>query len=100
MPSTCERPRRRRPGPAELPQKLWPPGRRHRATASMRRERGPRLGPAAALASSSCPKEGAMNGISAAIERRGFRKWYEGELVRGHAQLVLLVLATLAALGA
>lgn len=41
-----------------------------------------------------------MNGVSDAIERRGFRKWYEGELVRSHGQLVLLVLATLAALGA
>jgi predicted Zn finger-like uncharacterized protein len=41
-----------------------------------------------------------MNGVGAAIERRGFRKWYEGELLRSHGQLVLLVLATLAALGA
>lgn len=41
-----------------------------------------------------------MNGIGAAIERRGFRKWYERELLRSHGQLVLLVLATLAALGA
>ncbi len=38
--------------------------------------------------------------IPALIERRGFRKWYEGELVRGHSQLVLLLLCTVGALGA
>ncbi len=33
------------------------------------------------------------------IRRLGFRKWYERELLRGHANLVLLVFATLGLLG-
>jgi hypothetical protein len=37
--------------------------------------------------------------ISAFIERRGFRKWYERELLRGHSQLLLLVLAALGVMG-
>lgn len=41
-----------------------------------------------------------MNGIGGAIRKRGFRKWYERELIAGHSHLVLLVLATLALLGA
>lgn len=38
--------------------------------------------------------------IPAVIERRGFRKWYERELIRGHSNLVLLLLCTVGALGA
>jgi len=38
--------------------------------------------------------------ISDTITQRGFRKWYEGELVRSHVHLVLLLLSTVAALGA
>ena len=34
------------------------------------------------------------------IRKRGFRKWYERELLRGHSHLVLLLLCALAALGA
>lgn len=34
------------------------------------------------------------------IRQRGFTKWYERELLIGHAHLVLLVLAALGALGA
>jgi hypothetical protein len=34
------------------------------------------------------------------ITTRGFRKWYERELIRGHSHLVLLVLCMLAVLGA
>ena len=34
------------------------------------------------------------------IETRGFRKWYERELIRGHSHLVLLLLCTVAVLGA
>jgi hypothetical protein len=34
------------------------------------------------------------------IRRIGFRKWYERELLRSHAHLVLLLLAALALLGA
>ena len=33
--------------------------------------------------------------IPAFIAERGFRKWYERELIRGHSHLVLLLLATL-----
>jgi hypothetical protein len=36
---------------------------------------------------------------SHAIQRIGFRKWYERELLRSHANLVLLLLATLGLLG-
>lgn len=38
--------------------------------------------------------------VCAVIRRRGFCKWYASELARGHGQLVLLLLATLGALGA
>jgi hypothetical protein len=38
--------------------------------------------------------------IPAVIRQRGFRKWYERELIRSHANLVLLLLCTLAVLGA
>ncbi len=34
------------------------------------------------------------------IRRIGFRKWYERELMRSHANLVLLLLATIGLLGA
>ena len=34
------------------------------------------------------------------IRQRGFAKWYERELLRGHTHLVLLLLCALAALGA
>lgn len=34
------------------------------------------------------------------IRKRGFRKWYERELLRGHSHLVLLLLCAVAALGA
>lgn len=37
--------------------------------------------------------------IHTEIDKRGFSKWYERELLRGHAQLVLLLLSTLATLG-
>lgn len=36
---------------------------------------------------------------SQAIQRHGFRKWYERELMRSHLNLVLLLLATLGLLG-
>lgn len=38
--------------------------------------------------------------ISGDIRARGFRRWYERELVRSHAHLVLLLMCALAALGA
>lgn len=38
--------------------------------------------------------------IPTSIRQRGFSKWYERELLVGHAHLVLLLLATVAALGA
>ena len=38
--------------------------------------------------------------IAQGIRTRGFRKWYERELLSGHAHLVLLLLCTLALLGA
>ena len=38
--------------------------------------------------------------LSSDIRRRGFRKWYERELLRSHSHLVLLLLCALAALGA
>lgn len=38
--------------------------------------------------------------IQQSIQRRGFRKWYEGQLLAGHSHLVLLLLCTLALLGA
>jgi hypothetical protein len=38
--------------------------------------------------------------ISSDIRRRGFAKWYERELLRGHAHLVLVLLALLGVLGA
>lgn len=34
------------------------------------------------------------------IRTRGFRHWYERELLRGHANLLLLVLSAVAAVGA
>src|SRR5688572_6499494 len=37
--------------------------------------------------------------VSQSIQRIGFRKWYERELLRSHANLVLLVMSTLALLG-
>ncbi len=37
--------------------------------------------------------------IAQSIQRRGFRKWYERELLVGHSHLVLLVLCTLTLLG-
>ena len=37
--------------------------------------------------------------IPAFIAERGFRKWYERELIRGHSHLVLLLLATLGVIG-
>lgn len=33
--------------------------------------------------------------LAEGIRKRGFRKWYEGQLLRGHAQLVLALLASL-----
>lgn len=41
-----------------------------------------------------------MPSIVPDIRRRGFRKWYERELLRGHAHLVLLLLGTVAAMAA
>lgn len=38
--------------------------------------------------------------IPASIRARGFRRWYERELVRSHVHLVLLLMCALAALGA
>lgn len=38
--------------------------------------------------------------LVSAIEKRGFRKWYERELVRSHSHLVLLLFCALAAVGA
>lgn len=38
--------------------------------------------------------------IPTGIRRRGFSKWYERELLRSHAHLVLLLLCAVAALGA
>lgn len=40
-----------------------------------------------------------MNAVNT-IRRLGFRKWYERELLQGHANLVLLLLACLGLLGA
>ncbi|HEY9239562.1 MAG TPA: hypothetical protein VIP10_12040 [Burkholderiaceae bacterium] len=37
---------------------------------------------------------------AAAIRRAGFRKWYERQLLQGHAHMVLLLLCTIAMLGA
>ncbi len=37
--------------------------------------------------------------IPQAIQRRGFRKWYERELLVGHSHLVLLLLSALTLLG-
>jgi hypothetical protein len=33
------------------------------------------------------------------ISQRGFRRWYEGQLLRGHLHLLLLILGVLALLG-
>lgn len=38
--------------------------------------------------------------IPQAISKRGFRRWYESELLSGHANLVLLIFATLGVMGA
>ncbi|HZF81708.1 MAG TPA: hypothetical protein VEZ89_18165 [Rubrivivax sp.] len=38
--------------------------------------------------------------IQHSIRKRGFRKWYERQLLAGHSHLVLLLLCTLALLGA
>lgn len=38
--------------------------------------------------------------IPHAIAKRGFRRWYERELLAGHANLVLLIFATLGVMGA
>jgi hypothetical protein len=38
--------------------------------------------------------------IPSRIRQRGFRKWYERELLNGHSQLVLLLLCALGAMGA
>lgn len=38
--------------------------------------------------------------ITSAIRERGFRKWYERELTRGHLHLVLLLACAVGALGA
>ncbi len=38
--------------------------------------------------------------ISTLIQQRGFRKWYERELIRSHSHLVLLILCALAVVGA
>lgn len=37
--------------------------------------------------------------LAEGIRKHGFRKWYERELLSGHAHLVLLVLATVGLLG-
>jgi hypothetical protein len=34
------------------------------------------------------------------IARHGFRRWYERELIRGHAHLVMVLLSAVAAMGA
>ena len=41
-----------------------------------------------------------MPAVPHAIRAKGFRRWYERELVRGHSHLVLLVLCALALMGA
>ena len=38
--------------------------------------------------------------IASFIQKRGFRKWYERELLRSHTHLVLLLLCAVAVLGA
>jgi hypothetical protein len=38
--------------------------------------------------------------ISTRIQQRGFRKWYERELIRSHSHLVLLLFCGLAVVGA
>ncbi|MFO1325871.1 MAG: hypothetical protein U1F56_00820 [Rubrivivax sp.] len=38
--------------------------------------------------------------IQTVIAERGFSKWYERELLRGHSQLVLVLLCAVSALGA
>jgi hypothetical protein len=40
-----------------------------------------------------------MNGWTAELQRRGFRKWYERELLRSHGHLVLMLLAGIALMG-
>ena len=37
-----------------------------------------------------------MKSVAPAIRQRGFRKWYERELLAGHSHLVLLLLCTVA----
>ena len=37
--------------------------------------------------------------LSEGIRKRGFRKWYERELIAGHAHLVLTILCALGLLG-
>lgn len=37
--------------------------------------------------------------VAKAIQRRGFRKWYERELLVGHSHLVMVLLCALALLG-
>lgn len=41
-----------------------------------------------------------MSNIAQGIRQRGFRRWYERELVQSHLHLLLLVLAVLGLLGA
>ena len=38
--------------------------------------------------------------ITESIRQRGFRRWYERELLRGHAHLVLVLLCAVAVMGA
>lgn len=38
--------------------------------------------------------------IAQSIQKRGFRKWYERELIRSHSHLVLLLLCAVGAIGA
>ena len=38
-------------------------------------------------------------GMQAVIRERGFSKWYERELLRGHSKLVLVLMCAVAALG-
>lgn len=43
--------------------------------------------------------QGSAMAIEHSIQKRGFRKWYERELLVGHSHLVLVLLCTLALIG-
>jgi hypothetical protein len=48
---------------------------------------------------SAPPLDPTASSLAQAVTRIGFRKWYERELMRGHAHLLLAVLSVIALLG-